>query len=177
MRCLPALCCSILASSPPNRCYAQPWRSPSHVTHHHGHVASPTAGTPPHTNSQHAQRPAGGGLGPPALRAHSQGFRGEFSASLRHFAAVYRRFCSCPCFTPLPVPHVACLPLSSTDLAVRSPIRRSLRHPAARARPAAVERRGRSPVVGPGPSTLHRIQLWIYTVTAGSLRSSSLTSP
>ena len=105
MRCAPALCCSMIASSPPNRCYATssaPW--PPCVIHSHliagKRIPCPPSAPPPFPLS--------------ALRCRTRG------------------------------------PLSSTD-------RRSL-HPIAR--PAAIERRGQSPVGGSVPSTPDRTGRW-----------------
>ena len=140
---------SMIASSPPNRCYA-------HLLSHHGYcdglvtssitaatVAFPTAGTrmpcPPN------------GLRLPAHRAHSRGFR--LSEVLCHgVAPVLRRTRSCPSFILL---YHARLPLSSADLAVAdSPSfarrrtaarRRAMQHvaPVARCRQAAAAIRRR----------------------------------
>ena len=140
---------SMIASSPPNRCYA-------HLLSHHGYcdglvtssitaatVAFPTAGTrmpcPPN------------GLRLPAHRAHSRGFR--LSEVLCHgVAPVLRRTRSRPSFVLL---YHARLPLSSADLAVAdSPSfarrrtaarRRAMQHvaPVARCRQAAAAIRRR----------------------------------
>ena len=110
-------------------------RWPPHVTHRHGHVVSPTAGTripcPP--------------SGLQALRTHSKGF-----LSIIPLAAVWHRSSSCPCLTLLLHAYLPLSTMSSADPAVAdSPLS------ARSALLAALERRGRSLVGGPVPWTEH----------------------